>query len=137
MTEKLSCRVLLLVAVVSFFAVAAWSQTNYDESKVPRYTLPDALVCADGTKVDSAKVWTGKRRPEILALFEKYVYGKAPGRPVAVKYEIEQDDEALDDLGGGLLRAGQICERDRRGEEEGQWRRDPGGGQDLRRGLRV
>ncbi len=97
MTEKLSCRVLMLgVVVVSLFTVVVWAQTNYDESKVPKYTLPDPLVCADGTKVTSAKMWTEKRRPEVFALFEKYVYGKAPGRPVAVKYEIEEDDQALD-----------------------------------------
>ena len=97
MTKKLIYQMVLMgMAVVSVPGIAAWAQTNYDESKVPKYTLPDPLVCADGTKVDSAKVWTEKRRPEILALFEKYVYGKAPGRPVAVKYEIEEDDQALD-----------------------------------------
>src|SRR5882724_2062951 len=30
---------------------------NYDESKVPPYTLPDALVMADGRKVADAKMW--------------------------------------------------------------------------------
>ncbi|MBE0537357.1 MAG: acetylxylan esterase [Phycisphaerae bacterium] len=69
---------------------------NYDESKVPAYTLPDPLVCADGTKVDTAKVWTEKRRPEILALFEEHVYGKAPGRPAAVKYDVQAADNVLD-----------------------------------------
>jgi len=97
MGKKLICRMVLMgMAVVSVCGIGAWAQTNYDESKVPKYTLPDALVCADGTKVDSAKVWTEKRRPEILALFEKYVYGKAPGRAAATKYEIEEDDDALD-----------------------------------------
>ncbi len=97
MGKKLICQMVLMgMAVVSVPGIAAWAQTNYDESKVPKYTLPDPLVCADGTKVTSAKMWTEKRRPEILALFEKYVYGKAPGRPVAVKYEIEEDNQALD-----------------------------------------
>ena len=42
------------------------AQTNYDESKVPEYTLPDPLVAADGTKVTDAETWLAKRRPEIL-----------------------------------------------------------------------
>jgi hypothetical protein len=54
------------------------------------------LVCADGTKVTTAKVWTEKRRPEILALFEEHAYGKAPGRPAATKYDVETADNALD-----------------------------------------
>src|SRR5262249_38203298 len=51
---------------------------NYDESKVPAYTLPDALTCADGTRVTSAEIWKDKRRPELLELFEEQVYGRAP-----------------------------------------------------------
>lgn len=55
-------------------------QPNYDESKVPPYTLPDPLVCADGTRVTDVKVWEKKRRPELLQLFGDQVYGHAPRR---------------------------------------------------------
>jgi hypothetical protein len=34
---------------------------NYDESKVKAFTLPDPLVCRDGTKVTSAEMWWTKR----------------------------------------------------------------------------
>jgi hypothetical protein len=58
------------------------SETNYDEQKVPQYTLPDPLVMSNGTKVTNAQSWMDKRRPEILELFRTYVYGRAPvGRP--------------------------------------------------------
>ena len=60
---------------------AAEPEINYDESKVPQYTLPDPLVLADGQRVTDAATWRERRRPEILRLFEKHVYGKAPGRP--------------------------------------------------------
>jgi hypothetical protein len=60
---------------------------NYDESKVGSYTLPDPLVCADGTTVTDARTWREKRRPEILELFRTYVYGRSPASPATLVYE--------------------------------------------------
>lgn len=69
---------------------------NYDEAKIPPYTLPDPLLCADGMRVTSARVWEKKRRPELLRLFEEHVYGRAPGRPPGMTFEVvEQDRNAL------------------------------------------
>ena len=39
---------------------------NYDESKVPKYSLPDPLTLLSGRKVTDAETWKSKRRPEIL-----------------------------------------------------------------------
>ena len=65
------------------------SETNYDEQKVPEYTLPDPLLISDGTKVASAQAWKTKRRPEVLELFRTYVYGRAPvGRPKNMTFEV-------------------------------------------------
>jgi hypothetical protein len=61
-------------------------EVNYDESQVPQYALPDSLICADGTKVDSARLWRQKRRGELVKLFEENVYGRAPGRPTGMKF---------------------------------------------------
>jgi len=72
----------IVIAVVGMAAwTAAGQEANYDESKVPAYTLPDPLLCADGTKVANANVWRQKRRPQILKLFQQHVYGKSPGKP--------------------------------------------------------
>jgi len=69
----------------------------YTESRVPRYTLPDPLLCADGTKIASAEQWEQKGRPETLALFAEHVYGKSPQKMKEVKFEvIEQDPKAMD-----------------------------------------
>jgi len=68
-----------LVGIVTWPVLG--QQANYDESKVPAYTLPDPLLCADGTKVTNADAWRQKRRPEVLKLFQEHVYGRSPGKP--------------------------------------------------------
>ncbi|MCS6850942.1 MAG: acetylxylan esterase [Gemmataceae bacterium] len=66
---------------------------NYDEAKVRPYTLPDPLVCLDGTRVTDAETWQKKRRPELLELFRHHVYGRSPGRPADLKFEITSEDK--------------------------------------------
>jgi len=61
---------------------------NYDEDKVGAYTLPDPLKLADGKPVRDAKTWAEKRRPELLKLFEENQYGRAPGRPVDMSFDV-------------------------------------------------
>jgi len=50
---------------------------NYDETKVPAYTLPNPLVFNNGDKVQNKKDWD-RRRTEILKIFENEVYGISP-----------------------------------------------------------
>jgi hypothetical protein len=61
---------------------------NYDEAKVGTYQLPDPLVLADGKPVRDAKTWTEKRRPEIVRLFEENQYGRSPGRPPGMTFDV-------------------------------------------------
>lgn len=70
---------------------------NYDESKVPKFELPDPLVAADGTKIETADAWRTKRRPELLALFEREMFGKRPSvAPEKIKFEeLSSVDDAL------------------------------------------
>ena len=59
--------------------------------------LPALLICDDGSRVDDDAAWRAKRRPEVLALFERHLYGRAPGQPESLSWEcIEADDAALD-----------------------------------------
>ena len=52
---------------------------NFDETKIPAYTLPDPLVTDAGKPVTDAKMWWEQRRPELLSLFENEMYGRTPG----------------------------------------------------------
>ncbi|MCA9734938.1 MAG: acetylxylan esterase [Deferribacteres bacterium] len=72
-------------------------ETNYDESKVPAHRLPALLRNSDGAKITTAEEWVKNRRPEILHLFEKFVYGKSPDTPANLAFSlVEQDTNALD-----------------------------------------
>jgi hypothetical protein len=73
--KKLSVVILLLYGMLSLSAQKFVA--NYDESKVPAYTLPDPLIFNDGSKVTNKKDWD-KRRVEIYKLFENEVYGISP-----------------------------------------------------------
>lgn len=81
-----------LILLFSFFCftqiVAQNQEINYDESKVPKYKLPDPLKISFFKKVKNKKTWVNNRRPEIFLLFEKYVYGKAPERPDNMKFKV-------------------------------------------------
>ena len=79
-------------------AVAQSQEFNYDEAKVPDFKLPDVLVAEDGTKITSAEQWNTKRRPEVLELFRRYVYGRTPAKTAAVRCELVSSEPALDGL---------------------------------------
>ncbi|HVS51059.1 MAG TPA: acetylxylan esterase [Opitutaceae bacterium] len=77
--------------------VVAGIPVNYTEAKTGSYTLPDVLTCADGTKVADAQAWSAKRRPEILKLIEENEYGRAPGRPEKMSFDVfDQGTPAFD-----------------------------------------
>ncbi|SVC03514.1 uncharacterized protein METZ01_LOCUS256368, partial [marine metagenome] len=75
---------------------------NYNETKVAKYELPDPLAMQDGTRVNSAKDWVEKRRPEVLELFREHVYGHSPERPSGLKFKVIQNDATA--LGGQAIR---------------------------------
>jgi hypothetical protein len=78
-------------------AIVAGIPVNYDEAKVGTYTLPDPLVLADGKPVRDAKSWNQKRRPEIVRLFEENQFGRSPGRPADMSFDVfDKGTPALD-----------------------------------------
>ena len=66
---------------------------NYEESKVNVFTLPDPLVCSDGTTVTTREQWWAKRRPEIVDDFDREVYGRVPNDVPKVMWEVASPTE--------------------------------------------
>lgn len=60
---------------------------NYDESKVPVFTLPSPLDRPGGGRVSSAYEWVNRRRGEVLDFYKKEVYGQLPPRPDRMWFE--------------------------------------------------
>jgi hypothetical protein len=98
----LGALLLLLAALPCARGEAQAPPTIYSEDSVPPYTLPDPLVLASGARVTTAEQWWRQRRPELLHLFETEVYGKAPGRPAAMRFQVRSVDRAA--LGGKATR---------------------------------
>ncbi len=74
---------------------------NYDESKIPPYTLLDPLKLSNGQPVTTPQQWFTERRPQILHLFEENVFGRTPeAAQHALMHAkvIEHNDHALDGL---------------------------------------
>ncbi len=61
---------------------------NYNEDAVVKYTLPDLLTLTNGIKVTTPKMWMQKRRLELLKLVEETQYGKMPGKPAGLHFNI-------------------------------------------------
>jgi hypothetical protein len=85
-----------------YLGAASPSGINYDEAKVPPYTLPDPLVMVNGQKVTDAQAWRKERRPEILELFRTHMFGHSPARPKDLQFAVTS--VARDALGGKAVR---------------------------------
>jgi hypothetical protein len=68
--------------------------SNYDESKVSPYRLPDPLVASDGRAVKDTRAWT-TRRSEILRLYQNQIYGRIPPNAPQVKWQVTDTDSAV------------------------------------------
>ncbi|MHB2006478.1 MAG: hypothetical protein ACYCOX_00325 [Acidobacteriaceae bacterium] len=68
---------------------AAPNAANFDESKVDRdLKLPNPLLLNNGKKVTTAKMWWKKRRPQIVELFNRDIYGRVPAYTPPVHWQV-------------------------------------------------
>ena len=83
MSYARSHRFVCILSLLAFAAPAAAEFPSPSELK-PSAELPDPLVMLDGTRVASKADWEAKRKPELKALFQHYMYGRLPPKPKAV-----------------------------------------------------
>ena len=87
--------ILVLVLLKVFFSAA-------QNKSVGNIALPDPLIAQDGSKISSKQEWIKKRRPEVLSMFEKQMYGIAPAAPEELKFIVFDHDSSA--LGGKAIR---------------------------------
>lgn len=69
---------------------------NYDEAKANPYPqLPDPLLLKNGKRVTTAKMWWDQRRPEIVADFDREMYGRVPNNVPRVEWEVVETKEEV------------------------------------------
>ncbi len=95
----------LAALTLSLVATCAHAQHvpgyNYNESKIPPYTMLDPLRVANGHPVTTPQQWFTQRRPEILRLFEDNVFGVTPAaaqHAITHARIIEHNEHALNGL---------------------------------------
>ena len=67
---------------------------NYDETKGnPWPELPPLLALENGKPVRDANDWWKKRRPEIVELFDREIYGRVPKRVPGVAWKVVETRE--------------------------------------------
>lgn len=90
--------ILLIVAGGSYTSVgdsvniAGKTYFPPDDANMPAYTLPDPLTTIEGRKVATQEDWQKIRRPEVLELFRKHVYGRVPETSYTTTFRVVNED---------------------------------------------
>ena len=70
------------------------NQANYDEALANPYPrLPEVLTLVNGRKVTDAVGWWKQRRPEIIELFDREVFGRVPKDVPNVTWVVSRTEE--------------------------------------------
>lgn len=90
--------VILSMASVLLGCDVTWGQAPSarlpSPSELPRQaSLPDPLTMLDGRPVTSREQWVKERRPELIRLFQHYMYGQIPAVPATVAAKVDREDQ--------------------------------------------
>jgi hypothetical protein len=69
---------------------------NYDEAKAGDPQLPGVLTMANGDRVDSPRMWWRERRPEIVGLFDREIYGRVPATAPKIVWKVVKEERATE-----------------------------------------
>jgi hypothetical protein len=69
---------------------------NYDEAKAGTPALPGVLTMLNGDRVDSARMWSRERRPEIVGLFDREIYGRVPASAPRIDWKLVREERATE-----------------------------------------
>lgn len=94
LTHAPDLRLLAATALLLLTAAAAPPEHPDADHLPPHPGLPDPLVFRDGSRVASKDDWNARRRPELTALFDHYMYGRAPAAPEKVAATVGLEDPA-------------------------------------------
>ncbi|WP_317172045.1 acetylxylan esterase [Zobellia roscoffensis] len=88
---------LFILLTLTTLGLMAQPEANYDETKVPKFSVPDPLTTFSGEAITDSQEWEEKRKLEIYQFFEKQIYGKVPALLDEYSFKvIEQDNQALE-----------------------------------------
>ena len=76
--RSLSMRCLAMLSLLAIFSGRSAAEFPAVKDLPVQAGLPDPLVMLDGAKVTTKQQWVEKRRPELKALFQHYMYGNFP-----------------------------------------------------------
>ncbi len=76
--------------------------SNDDEAKAGPFVLPDPLVLQNGKPMKDAATWNTVRRPELIALYGREIFGAVPTRVPKVSAEVVATEVGA--LGGKAVR---------------------------------
>lgn len=87
-----------VLCITIFAGITASSLAQQKETPDNSYRLPEVLKTQSGKPVHTAAEWENLRRPELLALFEKNVYGRTPVKKIPLRFVIKAvNPHALND----------------------------------------
>lgn len=69
---------------------------NYDEAKAGEPVLPGVLTMVNGDRVDSAAMWWRERRPEIVELFDREIYGRVPPTAPRIDWKTVKEERGIE-----------------------------------------
>lgn len=96
------CFLYTTIVIAFNFSATTLNAQTLDESVVPKYILPPLLKLNDGQLVKSKYTWEHTRRPEIITLLKKNLYGVMPGRPKRMRFDVFDVDSNA--MGGKAIR---------------------------------